>query len=183
MNERANDDTQSDQGSVENRLFQFRRTNSGNKRYATIGQLPNGKDINLYTLGNNAKLLDSEMRKLYSKNTLDRTSRPGRKKKATINFGYEAVFKTPEYHIINGKGPSEGDLTILPNDMEAPQKVHDNTKNSKIQLGRYSKRPSIIKKNGPNEKRFENLNLSPSNYSKHKKSGMTLRFDLQPGRS
>lgn len=63
------------------------------------------------------------MRKLNSKNSLDRTTRPSKKKNATINFGYDAVFKTPEYHIINGKGQNEGDLTILPNNAQFFQKL------------------------------------------------------------
>ena len=146
-------------------LYKFKRSNSGHGKYATLGQLPNGKEINFYTRMDHIKLMDNTIQQLNSKSTISFSKR--RKKQASVKFGYDSVFKTQDYHIIHGKGDQVGNLNILKNATIASSMDLPSNTNNALAFQKQSDRPSIVSRhNLLQDSRFVSINHHPSIFSK-----------------
>jgi len=80
-------------------------------------------------------------------------------------LAYESFFQTEDYHITNGKGAKKGELSIIPNTTKYKDTKFG--KVGKIDLARFSTRPSIVDKFSELlDSRFDKFETNPSIHSK-----------------
>jgi hypothetical protein len=93
-------------------------------------------------------------------------------------MGYDSLFRTSNYHIINGKNDLKGEYQIIPNSNEYQAKVLHVDRHP-ASFSKYTNRPPIAsEKFPPNEKRFDNFDRSPKIHSASIYNG-NYRFEKQ----
>lgn len=124
----------------------------------TIGELPNGKPISINLYDKNKRIKDHS--KLQDNYQLSLKSQSP----AHAKYGYDCIMRTSKHHLISGEGLEKGRLRIEPNTLE-----YMNGKFNARNMSTFDKqldRPSLIdERKGPNEKRFNMLNMPPGRNS------------------
>jgi hypothetical protein len=76
-------------------------------------------------------------------------------------MGYDSLFRTNNYHIINGRDDQKGEYQIIPNSQDYQQKTFSVDRHP-ASMSKFTKRPPIASERyPPNERRFDNFERSP----------------------
>jgi hypothetical protein len=95
-----------------------------------VGLLPNGKPLNVVTHGDHIKVLNPvESPKTSRKALLSPKSnkRLGKSRYSYLSqsMGYDSLFRTNNYHIVNGKDTKKAEYNIIPNTLDYKNKLFE----------------------------------------------------------
>jgi hypothetical protein len=81
-------------------------------------------------------------------------------------MGYDSLFRTNNYHIVNGKDTLKGEYNIIPNTLDYQNKLFKIERHPEKFSTQRNRPPIASPRFPPNEKRFDNFDRSPSIHSK-----------------
>lgn len=88
---------------------------------------------------------------------------------SSFNLGYDSIYTTKNYHIVQGRGLNEPAMQIQPNNCDIKPYKNQLKVHKTMHFTQYCDRPPInksdLKFQRPNDERFKEQNLLPDNLS------------------